>query len=57
MVIIEHERCDLCGTCVSVCPADCIELTETKLIIDNSKCTSCGTCVPTCPFEALKLVD
>jgi len=55
MIEINPERCDLCGTCVSVCPADCIELDEMKLMIDNSKCTSCRICVRMCPFEALEL--
>jgi len=57
MIEIDRERCDLCGTCVSVCPVDCIELTEVELVIDNSKCNSCRLCVKMCPFNALELVD
>lgn len=56
MIKIDPERCDLCGTCVAVCPVDCIELTEMRLIIDNSKCTDCQICIKICPFEALELV-
>lgn len=55
MIEINPESCDLCGTCVSVCLADCIELDEMKLMIDNSKCISCRICVRMCPFEALEL--
>ncbi|MFH1213004.1 MAG: 4Fe-4S binding protein [Candidatus Neomarinimicrobiota bacterium] len=56
MIQINSDHCDLCGTCLSVCPVDCIELTETKLNIDESACTKCQLCVRICPFKALKLV-
>jgi len=56
MLQIDLDRCDLCGTCVSVCPADCLELSETKLIVDNNKCTGCEICVRLCPFEALAVI-
>ncbi|MCK4716740.1 MAG: 4Fe-4S binding protein [Candidatus Marinimicrobia bacterium] len=53
MVIINVNICDLCGTCVSVCPVDCIELTEFDLIIDHDVCINCDACVKMCPFAAL----
>ncbi|MCK9244493.1 MAG: 4Fe-4S binding protein [Candidatus Marinimicrobia bacterium] len=57
MIKIDQECCDLCGTCVSVCPVDCMELKEAMLVIDNSRCNSCQICVRMCPFKALELVD
>ena len=53
MIIVNEKLCDLCGTCVAVCPVDCIELTEFDLIIDNDICTNCNVCVKICPFAAL----
>lgn len=53
MIIIDKDLCDLCGTCVAVCPEDCIELTETYLQIDNVHCTTCGLCTKVCPVSAL----
>jgi len=49
--------CDLCGTCVGVCPVDCIELSETTLSIDTGQCILCELCVKICPVDALELVD
>jgi len=53
MIVVNVNICDLCGTCVAVCPVDCIELTEFDLIIDHEVCIDCGVCVKMCPFAAL----
>lgn len=53
MIVVNSNICDLCGTCVAVCPVDCIELTEFDLIIDNEICINCNACVKMCPFAAL----
>lgn len=54
MIIVKDDLCDFCGTCVSVCPADAIELLEARLVIDLEKCTDCLNCVKVCPFEVLE---
>ncbi len=56
MIRIDKNRCDLCGTCISVCPVDCIEMTETELSIDEVVCIDCDACVKICPFAALSTV-
>ena len=53
IIIIIPDRCDFCGTCVAVCPVDCIELAEFRLTIDSDVCTLCMNCIPVCPVEAL----
>jgi len=57
MIEDNPDCCDLCGTCISVCPKDCITLTESRLIIDDSQCNVCQICVRVCPFKALRLVE
>lgn len=57
MIRIKEDRCDFCGTCVSVCPADCIELREAVIKIDEKSCTNCKLCVYVCPIETLEFVD
>ena len=47
-------KCCYCGACVSVCPANCIELKETKIIIDHEKCINCQNCVRICPTGAMQ---
>ncbi len=52
-VLLKPDCCDFCGTCVAVCPVDCIELAEYWLSIDEDVCTRCMNCVYSCPVEAL----
>jgi len=49
-IYIDNERCDFCGTCVAVCPADAIELKESTILINSEKCTLCLNCVNVCPL-------
>jgi len=55
MLMIDLDRCDLCGTCVGVCPVDCMELSELVLTVNQNICTSCNKCVIICPMAALTL--
>jgi len=50
----DRKRCDFCGTCVAVCPADAIRLDEADLSIDEDRCVACMACVAVCPLGALK---
>ena len=52
-VLLKTDCCDFCGTCVAVCPVDCIELMESRLEINDYACTRCMNCVYSCPVEAL----
>ncbi|MBO8131902.1 MAG: 4Fe-4S binding protein [Candidatus Marinimicrobia bacterium] len=53
MIVVNESLCDLCGTCIGVCPQNCMELFETRIIIDNEKCIECLNCVDICPFRAI----
>lgn len=53
-ITINHNRCDRCATCISVCPTDAIMLT-TELIIDQTRCIGCLRCVDVCPYAALEV--
>ena len=52
-VTIDTDRCDFCGTCVGVCPADAIELKEFTIRIDPERCTLCGFCEDICPLGVI----
>jgi ferredoxin len=49
---IDKAVCDECGTCISVCPVDALELTN-DLKVDPELCIECGNCVKVCPVGAL----
>ena len=52
-MIINTELCDICGTCVSVCPVDAINVEEFRVWIDAEKCIECGKCKQVCPARAI----
>jgi ferredoxin len=57
MIIINDTVCDMCGTCIGVCPTSALLLTKSSLDIIHESCTDCGNCVTICPVAALKLKD
>jgi len=57
MIKIIENKCDFCGTCVSVCPVDCIEVREASIEIDHPVCIDCDLCVQICPILVLETVN
>lgn len=41
------------GSCLKICPEDCIEMGETQYFINPQACTDCGLCIPECPISAI----
>lgn len=54
---IDRELCDICGTCVSVCPAAAIFVTESAVEIDLIRCLRCGACATICPVKAVGVAE
>jgi ferredoxin len=54
-VVISPDVCDLCGTCVGVCPENVIRMSAYNLSIDHEGCTRCSKCIWICPVRALEL--
>ncbi|MBY0463317.1 MAG: 4Fe-4S binding protein, partial [Burkholderiales bacterium] len=56
-VAVDAERCTLCLSCVSACPAGALQdnpgLPQLRFIEKN--CVQCGLCVKTCPEDAISL--
>jgi formate hydrogenlyase subunit 6/NADH:ubiquinone oxidoreductase subunit I len=53
--IINYERCDRCGFCVSTCPEDALQMTEDGPIFNQPiTCTFCTACEEVCPHRAIR---
>ncbi|NQT58123.1 MAG: nitroreductase family protein [Bacteroidetes bacterium] len=57
---IDKNTCTSCGICIKVCPAGCIQLSETISIPEMKKgqstnCIVCGHCVAVCPSGSISL--
>lgn len=61
----DYKRCNGCGICIDVCPANAIEagplfeiatgMDAPPVIIDQTKCTFCGMCASFCPVRAIRM--
>lgn len=47
----DHDLCSLCGSCIEICPAAAIRITET-LETDKTLCLLCNACAKNCPNAA-----
>jgi len=56
VITVNRYRCGYCGACVSVCPADALDLVETFIEV-GEKCSGCGICARICPMGALTLTE
>ncbi|WP_346353200.1 glycyl-radical enzyme activating protein [Azotosporobacter soli] len=54
-VMYRPERCDACGGCAAVCPANALSRQEGKLRTERGKCFACGACVTACSKEAREM--
>jgi len=51
--VVDMEKCNLCGNCVAVCPADAITIVDSSIQVTPVACINCGACVPVCPKGAI----
>jgi NAD-dependent dihydropyrimidine dehydrogenase PreA subunit len=59
-IIIDEERCTLCGSCIDLCPAEepVFELGEKAVeVIDLDNCIECMACEVNCEYDALQYLD
>ena len=56
-VIVDADKCTLCLSCVSACPASALQDNNERpqLRFTERNCVQCGICVKTCPENAITL--
>ncbi len=52
-----NETCELCEECIRMCPANALDMENTKLRFDYDRCIRCYCCLEVCPHGALKKRD
>lgn len=56
--VIDYNKCNACGLCVSVCKDFSLKIVEEKLIISDTPlfgCIACGHCMAICPSNAIHI--
>ncbi len=51
-ILIDQDRCTLCGNCGAACPFGLIEITGDKVRVKEG-CNLCGACREACAFDAI----
>lgn len=59
IAVVDEDLCSGCGTCVSICPYQAIELIKlddgkTRAKINEALCMGCGACAAACPSSAMQ---
>lgn len=49
-----HENCIGCGSCLAVCPQNCIDISSVPAVIRKENCLHCGNCLTACPVNAVE---
>lgn len=55
-LVINTNRCTLCGKCVQVCPFNAISQQDGRIEIDTG-CRMCKFCLKNCPEQAISLME
>ncbi len=56
--IVDLEKCEGCGSCAEVCPADVFEIEDKKAkVVRPDDCLDCGACAEECPTQAITFED
>ena len=57
-VIVDHDKCDLCGLCIELCPAYVFYISNKGVVeADSGKCIECYGCIPLCPQNAIDIIE
>lgn len=48
------DSCIGCEACGTVCPQNCIDLSNTPAVIEQEHCLHCGNCMDVCPASAVE---
>ncbi|UCH02896.1 MAG: hydrogenase iron-sulfur subunit [Candidatus Bathyarchaeota archaeon] len=54
---IDQNRCDLCKSCISICPTNAIDAVDSEIKVNSISCIGCGACILSCPKEAIDLTN
>ena len=54
MPVIDHEKCNNCGLCISVCACHALVLIDNIVtVVETEACGWCLQCEVVCPTEAI----
>ena len=52
-IVIDPDKCNLCGRCVEMCPFNAVEIKNKSIDIDREACNLCLCCMEACAGRAM----
>ena len=56
VVSFDTAKCAVCGDCIDICPVNCRQIVDGKMVVDTARCLGCGLCVTKCTQSANYMV-
>ena len=57
-VTLDEQTCNVCQTCVSICPMGVFEFDGDRVVVaQEDQCIVCRACEAACPVEAIVVED
>jgi MinD superfamily P-loop ATPase len=58
VIVLDEEKCKVCGECVKICPSEIYKLDTDHVIVGNSAdCSGCQSCVSVCENQAITISE
>ncbi len=55
---LDRKKCNLCGTCIDICPMGVFEKDEKEVRVQKAEeCIGCRACEAQCEQQAIKVTD
>ena len=57
-VAVDNEKCEGCDECVTICPQEVFEVSDSKSDpVNAGECVFCESCLGVCPTEAITITE
>lgn len=54
-LMIHHNRCRKCMSCIKACPKEALSFRDGSVQVDSSRCDLCGACRESCPDRVISI--
>ena len=52
-IVVDIDKCSLCGSCVEMCPFDAVKIENKSICINRDNCNLCLCCMESCSNQAM----
>jgi NAD-dependent dihydropyrimidine dehydrogenase PreA subunit len=58
VIVIDYEKCNGCGECVSICPVEIYKREGDRVVVGNTdECSGCQSCISVCEPQAIAISE